>query len=282
MLLSRKLLDISKIVRFFFASKGSTWGYAIVSAVFSIVPEDFFNLIRYNNWSDITNIIINRLIIIALILMVCNIVYYFKRRSKVIVREDNYSIQIEYGDLLSITDGKKVINFDECFTTKVGEAPSDVKPSSLCGQYLMKYPISNMQGLIDKTGVKPSKGKSAFNSQNKYTSGTIVPNGEFLLMAFAKLDENGRGHLTYNEYLNCLNILWKQIDIYGGASDIYVPILGSFITRFDDKELTQQQLLDIMVSSYRLSSNKVKIPHKLHIVCKAREGFSLNDVFGID
>ena len=103
----------------------------------------------------------------------------------------------------------------------------------------------------------------------------------FLLMAFAKLDKNGLGHLSYDEYIECLNKLWEQIDIYHGTSDVYMPILGSKITRFD-KELTQQELLDIIISTYRLSPKKMKEAYKLHIMCKAREGFSLNDVFGID
>ena len=267
------------IIRFL-TGKGSAWGYVAISVVLSIVPEGFFNLIRIcNNFSDITNIIVNRLIFCVLTLIVSNIA--FVSRNKVVVNESNYSIHIEYGDLLSIPDGKKVISFDECFTTKIGEAPSDIKTSSLCGQYLRKYPIKDMQELIDGANVKPSKGKSEFDNKIRYTPGIIVPNGEFLLMAFAKLDKNGRGYLTYEEYLNCLNTLWEQIDIYGGTNDIYVPILGSLIMNFNDRELTQQELLDVMISSYRLSLKKVKIPYKLHIVCKARDGFSLNNVFGV-
>ena len=57
-----------------------------------------------------------------------------------------------------------------------------------------------------------------------------------------------------------------------------IPILGAGTTRFDDKLLTQQELLDIIVASYKLSSHKIKEPNQLHIVCKKREGFSLNRV----
>ena len=137
-----------------------------------------------------------------------------------------------------------------------------------------------MQELLDKAGIKPERGKSQFKGMDRYASGTIVPNGDYLLMAFAKLDQNGLGHLTYDEYLECLNTLWEQIDLWHGISDVYVPILGSKITRFD-KELTQQELLDTMISSYRLSPKKMKNPYKLYIVCREREGFSLNDIFGV-
>lgn len=47
-------------------------------------------------------------------------------------------------------------------------------------------------------------------------------------------------------------------------------------------DLTQQELLDIMIASYRLHPKKLKKPNTLHIVCKERDGFSLNAIFGVD
>ena len=265
-------------------NKGSTIGYAVITAIFTILPEDCFKIATINaNWSEAVNVLIIRLIVCMVIFIGANIGYsiYKKKRRNISISGKNYSIVIEYGNLLSITDSKVVINFDECFTTKVGEDPADIKPASLCGQFLKKYPIRNMQELIDKAGVKPMKGKSQYKGLDKYVPGTIVPKGDYLLMAFAKLDANGLGYLTYVEYLECLNTLWEQIDLWHGTSDVYIPVLGSKITRFD-KELTQQELLDVMISSYRLSPKKMKKPYKLHIVCVEREDFTLNDIFGVE
>ena len=180
----------------------------------------------------------------------------------------------------NINDGVKVINFDECFTTTVGNRPEDIKPASVCGQYLQKYPISDMQNLISDAGITPV-GKSLFAQKDKYAHGTIIRRGDFLLMAFAKLDRDGRGILTYDKYLDCLEKVWEQIDLHHGTDDVYLPILGSRITRFE-REFSQQELLDIMISSYRLSDRKIKKPNVLHIICKEREGFSLNNIFGVD
>ena len=138
-----------------------------------------------------------------------------------------------------------------------------------------------MQELIDNAGIKPAKGKSEYNSQTRYTPGTIIPREQFFLMAFAKLDKNGRGYLDYKDYLDCLNTLWEQIDLYHGTNDVYIPILGSNITYFE-RQLTQQELLDIMVSSYILNPKRMKKPCKLHIICRKRDGFLLDDVKGID
>ena len=99
-------------------------------------------------------------------------------------------------------------------------------------------------------------------------------------MAFTRLNENGLGEMTYNQYLDCLNTLWQQIDCYHGMDDVYLPILGSKIVRFE-RDMTQQELLDIMIASYRLNPRRLYKPYTLHIVCRPCKGFSLNDVMGV-
>ena len=253
-----------------------------MALVMAVVPESSFSSFRVNAaWPVWANVVLWRVVICVSIFALFNIAYscYRKHRSKVSIVGDNYSIQVEYGDIFEVAEGKVVVNFDECFTDRIGDAPSDVKPDSICGQYLLRHPEVDVQDLIGKAGVKPEK-KPRHDGRLRYKPGTIVPNGRYLLMAFAKLDSNGLGCLTYDEYVACLDALWAQLDMHHGTEDVYVPVLGSRITRFD-KDLTQQELLDIMVGSYRLSSKKMKKPNKLHIVCKRRDGFVLNNVFGI-
>ena len=174
---------------------------------------------------------------------------------------------------------EKVINFDECFTTSVGNAPSNINPESICGQYLQKKPIQDMQTLIDNAHLKPAKSKSKYQNKERYDSGKLVPSDDYLLMAFAKLDKDGLGRFfSYDEFLDCLNMLWKEIDKYYGQEDVCIPVLGSGVTRMDGSSLTQQELLDIIIGSYRLSAHKIKSPCQLHIVCKKRDDFSLNKI----
>lgn len=262
--------------------RASATAYAAMALVMAVVPESCFRSFRVNaEWPAWASVFVWRVVVCVLILVLFNMAYacYRKHRGKVSIDGDNYSVQVEYGDIFEVAEGKVVVNFDECFTARIGDAPSDVKPDSVCGQYLLRNPGVDVQELIGKAGVKPEK-RPRHDGRLRYKPGTIVPNGRYLLMAFAKLDSNGLGCLTFDEYVECLNTLWKQLDLHHGIEDVYVPVLGSRITRFD-KDLNQQELLDIMVGSYRLSSKKMKRPAKLHIVCRECDGFSLNDVFGV-
>lgn len=266
-----------------FTNSGSTAAYAAISGVFTLVPEDFFKLGVFNcDWSESAVVLMNRMIVCIFIFCIANIIYFFwrKQRTKVFITDKNSSIEVYYGDLIKVRDGKKIIHFDECYTTIVGSKPGDIKPNSVCGQYLAQHPIDDIHALIDNAGVKP-KGHSLFENRDRYEPGIIIPKDDYLLMAFAKLDKEGRGFHTYDSYLKCLDKLWEQIDLYHGTNDVYIPILGSRVTRFD-KDLTQQELLDIMIASYRLHPQKLRKPNILHIVCKEREGFSLNDILGVE
>lgn len=257
------------------------WALSIISVAFTFVPEAIFGEYKFFlSASNAVNIIVNRVLLFWVVVVLVSIVYisYLHYRKRVHIKGKNYTIKISYGDIFDMPVSKKVIPFDECFSTEMGHEPAQVKPSSVCGQYLTRYPIANIRLLIDKAQLKPCKIKSKYNNQECYESGRLVPNGDYLLMSFAKLDKDGLGKMTRGEYLECLSMLWREINKYYGQTDVCIPILGSGITRMSDSTLTQQDLLDMIIGSYKLSAYKIKTPAKLHIVCKRREDFSLNKI----
>lgn len=264
-----------------FLRKSNTWALSIITFIFSLIPESIFGKCKLLlNASGEENVVLARVLVFIAVLslsIIINAIYLFFRRS-IHIKGNNYSIQIKYGDLFRTRSCKKVIPFDECFTTSVGNAPSDINPDSICGQYLKGNPIQNMQSLIDNIQLKPAKSKSKYQNKERYNSGKLVPHGDYLLMAFAKLNKSGLGILSRNEFLDCLSTLWEEIDKYYGQKDVCIPVLGSGVTRMDGTSLTQQELLDIIIGSYRLSACKIKYPYKLYIVCKKRDDFSLNKI----
>lgn len=254
----------------------------LISISFMFIPESLFA--KYNiilNLSNEMNIIVNRILFLLVIILFSAILsaIYMIVRKKITIKGHNFIIRIEYGDIQKVKKCKKVINFDECFTTNVGDSPSDVKSASICGQYLLRHPNIDIDKLIADANLKPAKTNSKFHNKVRYDSGKLVPNGDDLLMSFARLDKDGKGvFFSYQEFLECLSTLWKEIDKYYAQKDVCIPILGSGLTRINEKSLTQQQLLDIIIMSYKLSTHKIKKPYKLRIICRKNDDFSLNKI----
>lgn len=280
-----------------FITKSSGWAFAIITGVFAFVPESFFGRKEWFTQELIAkfqsipktdvysiNITLSRLISFFAIWTATSIIYaiFLKLRTRITIKGQNYCIRVEYGDILKKKKCKRVINFDECFSTQVGNATADINPDSICGQYLILHPNLNMQDLIESSQVSPARSRSKHQHRVRYDSGTIIPNGNDLLMAFAKLDEKGKGRFfSRDEYLKCLDLLWKELENHYSEMDVCVPILGAGTTSFDGGDgasISQQDLLDMMIWSYRLSSHKIKAPHKLCIVCKRNANFSLNNI----
>lgn len=280
-----------------FFKKSLVWAFGIVTGVFTFLPESFFKndkLISQNtidkcellsglDANDI-NIVISRFLCFFVIWVVTSMIYMFFLKFKrwITIKGQNYSIRVEYGDIFRKKHCKRVIGFDECFTTQVGENTADINPTSICGQYLMAHPDLDIQRLIVDAHIKPAQRKSKYQNKTCYDSGTIVPNGDELLMAFAKLDERGKGRFFSRDgYLKCLDLLWKEIENYYSEKDVCVPILGAGTTCFDDgsgASISQQDLLNMMIWSYKLSSHKIKSPHKLRIICRRNKDFSINNI----
>ena len=284
------LWDLMKKVK-----KVLCYASAIVSSVFAFVPESIFSILK---WPDVlyisklfgcisipdsVNITINRILFFIIVSLVVFIVYsicLYCKRSVVIEGED-FLVEVKYGDIFKEVNCKKVISFDECFTTTIGNAPHEIKESSICGQYLKAHPNLDIQQLITDANLAKEKGRSKYNRQDRYKSGTIVPNGDDLLLAFAPLDETGRGVFpSYKSYLDSLFLLWKELDKYYAQQDVCIPILGSGITRLGDgmgSFFSQQKLLEMIIESYKLSPFKLKKPSKLRIVTRGSEGLPLSD-----
>lgn len=280
-----------------FVKKSAALVFALITGIFTFVPESFF---RGHEWvsleyskkceifshleSEDINIVISRLICFVFVWILTSVAYalFLKLRQWTSVHGDNYSIRIEYGDIFKTKFCKRVITFDECFTTQIGDKTADINPKSICGQYLLAHPDLDVQRLINEANIKPARSRSKYQQKTRYESGTIVPNGDDLLMAFAKLDDKGKGRFfSRDEYIACLELLWKELENYYCEKDVCVPVLGAGTTSFDGgsgASISQQELLDMMIWSYKLSSHKIKAPQKLRIVCRKNRAFSINKI----
>lgn len=207
--------------------KSLKWSVGVISVIFTFVPESVFgSVIRWDGFCSYVsklfegafnpgdlNVIANHLlclIVIHLFLLLIVTGYYKCFRKTVTIKGNDYVVKVKYGNIFNEKNCKMVISFDECFTTIVGDAPWQIKPTSICGQYLKANPSLDISHLIAKAGIIAASRKSKYRKQDRYTSGTIVPNNNDLLLAFVPLDKDGRGVFSsYEEYLTCLFALWK-------------------------------------------------------------------------
>lgn len=262
---------MSKFVKLTFYNSFGLFSFIII-----FVSDEIFKIFQlFDNLSVEYNVIFNKIIVFIIIFLLCYL--YGVLKSTYVIKENNYTIVVKYADIFSIKNCLKVIPFDECFSTKIGTEKGDIKEKSICGQYLKKYPDIDIKKLI-KTYKIRDIGKSEYRNKNKYEPGTLIKNNDFFLMAFVKLDKNGIGKMSRDDFLKCLDVLWKEINELYCQHDICIPILGSGITRFEDESLGHQELLDIIIASYKLSNKKIKTPNKLYIVCRKKDGVLLNKI----
>lgn len=189
----------------------------------------------------------------------------------------NSEVEVKYGNLLKEDKSKNniVINFDECYSTRVGNGPSDIKKDSICGQFLLLKAKNNfgIAKIIKESKIQPLNKISKFKNQIRYQSGTIIPYEDYYLMAFANLNENGKAIFdTRQDYYNSLFFMWSEIYNNFNYKNVCIPVLGAGVTVIENNEqISSQDLLDIILITYRLSPYKIKSPYKLKILCMKNE-----------
>lgn len=208
------------------------------------------------------------------ILIICYI-WIWIRANK--LREINITIEgsnviIKTGDIFE-QDGLKVIPFNEYFDTQVDE--KIIAKTSLNGIFIKKHlqcPVSELDDHISKYpfNVDEKKGvdrKRLNGKQQKFKIGTLCVYGDYILTAFSKFDLHNQAHLTTPEYLGFLINFWDNVNRVYAQKSVSVPIFGSGITRIKGhKTIDEQNLLKIMLWTFRISEMRFKYPAKLTIV----------------
>ncbi|MBV6881422.1 hypothetical protein KVY03_16400 [Epilithonimonas sp. FP105] len=87
------------------------------------------------------------------------------------------------------------------------------------------------------------------------------------MTAFTKFDEHNKAILTMPEYIEFLINFWDRVNRVYAQKTVSVPIFGSGITRIKEhKNISDEDLLKIMLWTFKLSEMKFKHPAKLTIV----------------
>ncbi len=183
--------------------------------------------------------------------------------SKVIVKSGDIFEQPEF----------KVIAFNEYFDTQVDD--KIISRQSLNGIFINKYFAESTSDLdehiekyqFDKDEVIGKNTTRKFGKKIQYSIGTICIYNEYILAAFSKFDQQNRALLTMPEYLEFLIKFWDNVNRVYAQKNVSVPIFGSGITRIKEhKNISDEDLLKIMLWTFRISEMRFKYPAKLTIV----------------
>lgn len=210
--------------------------------------------------------------IVLLVLIYLVIWGWSNNLNKIDINVEGSEVTIKVGDIFSET-GLKAIAFNEYFDTVVDN--KIISENSLNGIFIKKYlgdPVSKLDHHIenysfDKSEKLESNTERNFGKTLRYQIGTICVYKDFLLAAFTKFDNDNKAVLTMPEYLEFLINFWDKVNNVYAQKSVSTPVFGSGITRIKGhKTISDEDLLKIMLWTFRISEMRFRHPAKLTIV----------------
>jgi len=212
-------------------------------------------------------------IFIALLVVIYVAIWIWSNNlNKININIEGSEVTIKVGDIF-LESGLKAIAFNEYFDTLVDN--KIISKNSLNGVFIDNYldePISKLDNHIDnysfdETEVLESNKNRVLGKKDRYQVGSVCVYKNFLLTAFTKFDNNNKASLTMPEYLEFLINFWDKVNNIYAQQNVSTPIFGSGITRIKGhKTISDEDLLKIMLWTFRISEMRFKHPAKLTII----------------
>ena len=188
------------------------------------------------------------------------------------INVEGSDVTIKVGDIFQ-QPGLKTIAFNEYFDTQVDN--KIIAEGSLNGVFIKKHldiSVTDLDQHIESYGYNGGEILEANDSRKqgkkqKYQIGTICLYKDYILTAFSKFDENNKAVLTMPEYLEFLINFWDKVNNVYAQQSVSTTIFGSGITRIKGhRSIADEELLNIMLWTFRISEMRFKYPAKLTIV----------------
>ena len=194
------------------------------------------------------------------------------RLKTVNIKIDGTTVVIKSGDLFD-EPGLKAIAFNEYFDTEVDNRI--ISERSLNGVFLKSHlrgTISELDRSIsdfpfEEHEILERDAARERGKKTRFRLGTIFLKDDFILTAMSKFDSSNRAILTMPEYLEFLINFWDRVNKVYAQRSVAAPIFGSGITRIQGhKNISDEDLLKIMLWTFRISEMRFKYPAILTIV----------------
>ena len=195
---------------------------------------------------------------------------YNKKLNNLTLEINNSTFIIKTGNIFEQSD-LKVINFNEYFDTIVDD--KIIAKNSLNGQFINKYvkDVDKLDSIITdslKNHIFEINDKRPIGKKIKYILGSIVQYNDFILTSFTKFDKDNRANTSLIDFLNFLMNFWDNLDkIYANRS-VSITLFGSSsLTRFRDvTNITEQDLIELIIWSFKVSKIKFKYPTTISMI----------------
>jgi len=193
------------------------------------------------------------------------------------------TVSVKQGDLFK-ADGWKVIPFNECFDTVVDD--KIISRGSLHG-ILIESHLTNTDDLLQtiKINDKDSNVLKPFLRDERlvYPLGRIITYKDYMLLAFSHFNEQNVAHTNKPDYVLCLMRMWKEIRRTYANKPIFLPLLGSGITSFDDiPEKSNFDLLKYMFYTLRVSGENINQQVTILLTKEVMETINLYEMKGVN
>ena len=165
-------------------------------------------------------------------------------------------IFIKCGDIFS-EKGLKVIPFNEHFDTEVDDVI--ISKNTLNGKFILNYVknIEEFNSFIQNENEATDLKRKILKDKSVYPLGRIIKYNDFLLLAFTHFDKNNIAHISKIEYEKCLLNMWKELRRTYTGEKIFLPLIGSGITKFDDvPEKSNLDLLKCVLCTLKASGEQ--------------------------
>lgn len=192
--------------------------------------------------------------------------------NRIDIKVEGSDVTIKVGDIFEQL-GWKAIAFNEYFDTQVDN--KIIAEVSLNGIFIKEHldvSAPELDRYIEGHAFEPSEilesnANRPLGKKVRHQIGTICVYKDYLLTAFTKFDESNKAQLTMPEYLEFLINFWDKVNNVYAQQNVSTPIFGSGITRIKGhKSIKDEDLLKIMLWTFRISEMRFKYPARLTVV----------------
>tara|TARA_R110002110_G_scaffold288035_1_gene502523 strand:- start:106 stop:939 length:834 start_codon:yes stop_codon:yes gene_type:complete len=210
--------------------------------------------------------------LISLLLIYLGIWLWSNKLTKINVKIEESDVTIKVGDIFQEPDFK-VIAFNEYFDTQVDNKV--ISERSLNGTFIQTYLDITVAELdehiaayeFDQDELVGTNEDRKQGKKLRHQLGSICIYKNYLLTALTKFDDSNKALITMPEYLEFLINFWDRVNRVYAQKNVSTPIFGSGITRIQGhKNISDEDLLKIMLWTFRISEMRFKYPARLTII----------------